>query len=83
MSQITIRNIDPKIESVLRRKAREDGTSLSAVANTLICKALGVDENPEKLRNLKAYSGKWRTEDREEFEQSQEIFDIVDDEVWK
>ena len=83
MSQITIRNINPQVERILRKKARKEHISLSEAANNLINQALGFDAGSEKLRNLDHLAGAWSLEDLQEFENSQEDFSTIEDEVWK
>jgi hypothetical protein len=83
MSQITIRNINPQVERILRKKARKEHISLSEVANNLIDQALGFDAGLEKVRSLEHFAGAWSPEDLQDFENSQEDFSAIDDEVWK
>lgn len=82
MSQITIRNINPQVERILRKKARKEHTSLSEAANSLINQALGFDAGLEKVRDLKQYAGAWSPDDLREFENTQEDFNTIEDEVW-
>ena len=83
MSQITLRNLDSRIESFIRQKAQEQNASLSEVANQLLAKAIGLDSNIEKKRNLRHLAGTWSEEEAAAFESSQAQFSEIDEELWK
>ena len=83
MRKITMCNIKPQVERILRKKARKEHISLSEVANNLINQALGFDAGSKKVRNLEHFAGSWSFEDLQDFENSQGEFSTIDDEVWK
>ncbi len=82
MSQITIRNIDPLIEKILRQKAENGHQSLSETVNQLLKQAIGFDSSSGKNRNLRELSGAWSKDDADDFEKTQESFNVIDDELW-
>ena len=83
MSQITIRDIDPIIETIIRQKAKAENKSLSEVTNQLLQKALGVDHAAGKKRNLQELAGSWSPQNQEEFESTQDFFREIDNEMWQ
>ncbi len=83
MSQITIRNMDPLVEKILRQKAEAGHQSLSETANQMLKQAAGLDSSSGKKRNLKCLAGSWSREETEAFEKTQEPFMQIDEELWK
>ncbi len=83
MSQITIRNMDPLVEKMIRQKAETGHQSLSDTANQMLKQAAGLDSSSGKKRNLKSLAGSWSHEEAEEFEKTQEPFMQIDEKLWK
>ena len=84
MKAITIRGIDEEIESRLRKKAKESGDSINTTLLKLLRKALHLDkEKPyPEYHDLDSLAGTWTTEDKEEFNKSQEGFTRIDRDLW-
>lgn len=83
MSQITIRNLDPLVEKIIRQKAKNGHESLSETVNLLLKQAIGLDGSTGKKRNLQHLAGSWSNEAADEFEKTQIPFNVIDDELWK
>ncbi|MCK5250333.1 MAG: hypothetical protein KAJ98_10245 [Spirochaetaceae bacterium] len=83
MSQITIRNLDPLVEKIIRQKAKNGHESLSETVNLLLKQAIGLDGPTGKKRNLQHLAGSWSNEAADEFEKTQIPFNVIDDELWK
>lgn len=83
MSQVTIRNMDKEVEQIIRQKAAAMNESLSSVINQLLRQVLGLEKNSGKKRNLRKLAGKWGGEELAEFEETQKVFNRIDDELWK
>ncbi|MEI6387186.1 MAG: hypothetical protein WCQ50_11145 [Spirochaetota bacterium] len=83
MSQITLRALDPRVEAELRRRADDQHSSLSEVANLLLLKAIGLEESSGKKRNLRDMPGRWSQEEADAFEATQVAFGIIDEDVWR
>ena len=85
MSQITIRNLDPLVEKIIRQKAKNGHESLSETVNLLLKQAIGLDSSTgkKKKRNLQHLAGSWSNEAADEFEKAQIPFNVIDDELWK
>lgn len=83
MSQITVRDISESVEVELRKQAAERRISLSKLVSQLVLKALGIDPEIEKKRDLSCIYGEWDREEAGEFEKNIAIFQAIDEEIWK
>ena len=83
MKQLTLRNIPEDIEREIRRIARERGSSINKTIHELLGEALGIDRTSGKKRDLSEFSGFWDEEEAKEFEKATEVFEKVDEELWK
>jgi hypothetical protein len=84
MKAITVRGIDPEIESRLRKKTEETGDSLNTTILKLLRKALQLDKTkpyPE-YHDLDSLAGTWSPAERAEFDNFQEAFSQIDKELW-
>lgn len=82
MSQITIRELPPVLESQLRRMATEKGVSLNKTVQALLMSSLGLVSGTDKKRNLSELSGTWSPDEALAFEKNMKIFDHIDTEIW-
>jgi|CXWL01.1.fsa_nt_gi hypothetical protein len=57
--QYTLRNIPQELDRALRRRAREEGKSLNAVAVEALLAGSGVSEPPRSRRDLRDVAGTW------------------------
>jgi len=83
MNQLTLRQIPKIIYEQLRLLAQKNHTSINKTILWLLKKALGVDENQHKKRDLKDLAGSWDENQLNEFEINTELFEQIDHEVWK
>ena len=85
MKAITIRGIDPELESNLRRVACENADSLNTSILKLLRTALGLDRTKPfpVYHDLDDLAGSWSADDEKEFDLVQEGFEQVDKELWK
>lgn len=83
MSQITIRNLSPELEHVIRRAAAEQHMSLNEAVQHLLRQATGLDDSSGRKRNLRKLAGSWNAEEAREFEQTQAGNSQIDSELWK
>jgi hypothetical protein len=79
--QYTLRNIPALLDRMLRRKAREQGTSLNEVAIQALARGAGITEQPVRHRNLRDLAGKW--EHDAPFEAALRDQDSVDEQLWR
>jgi hypothetical protein len=83
MRQLTLRNIPEDLEKEIRRIARERGTSINKTIHEILSEALGIDRSSGKKRDLSDFVGFWDEEEAKEFEKATEVFEKVDEELWK
>lgn len=85
MTTMTIRGIDDTIAGALKEKARREGTSVNAVLLKTLKESLGL----EKRKRIAVYddldylAGTWSAEDAAEFNRATEVFEKVDEDIWK
>lgn len=83
MKQLTLRQIPPIIEEKLRKLAQERGQSINKTVIYLLKKALGLEKAGRKYRDVSELSGNWSKEEAEAFMKNTEVFEQIDEEVWK
>jgi len=83
MSQITLRKIPDKVERMLRLLSEKQKKSLNKTIISLLEKALGIDENSKKKRELSSFFNTWDKEDIDEFKKNTEVFNKIDKEIWE
>ena len=83
MSQITIRGVDPAVESIIRQRAALRHQSLSEVANQLLQKAVGLESKTNRNRNLRDLASQWTHEEAQAFDATQKSWEQIDEELWK
>ena len=83
MNQLTLRNIPEDLEREIRRIAEERRTSINKTVRELLYRALGIDRSSEKKRDLSAFAGFWDEREAEEFEKATDVFEAIDEELWK
>ena len=79
--QYTLRNIPENVDKALREKARREGRSLNEVAIEVLARALDVEAEPVRYRDLSDIAGSW-VEDPEVDEALEEQRKI-DPELWR
>jgi hypothetical protein len=79
--QYTLRDIPPLLDSELRRRAKDEGKSLNAVAIEALIRGVGLGETAVRLRDLSDITGTWQ-EDRD-FDQAIAEQDQIDEHLWR
>lgn len=79
--QYTLRNIPAVLDRMLRRRAREQGTSLNEVALEALARGAGVTEAPTRQRKLGDLAGGW--EEDSQFDAALRDQDTVDEQLWR
>ncbi len=85
MKSITIHNLDDATESLIQKKAKDEGLSLNKVIKKLLKQALGLDseakiENHKQFRDL---CGVWSQRDLVEFDKLTKDLEEVDLRDWQ
>jgi plasmid stability protein len=60
--QYTLRNIPSAVDTLLRRRAKEEGRSLNEVALEALRRGLGLAAAPLQQRDLTDIAGTWETD---------------------
>ncbi len=85
MKSITIHNLEDAMESLIQKKAKDEGLSLNRVIKKLLKQALGLDsesktENHNQFRDL---CGVWSQRDLAEFDKVTKGLEEVDMRDWQ
>ena len=88
MGTLSIHNVDPEAERIIRERAKESGKSVSQTVKELIGEALGEprseqDVFAERLKRFEKYSGVWTEEEWREFEEAIADQEQIDPEDWQ
>ena len=86
MNQLTIRGLDPALVARLRELSEREGISLNKAALRLLRKGAGL-ETPARAdvvgSSLDHLFGTWSQAEVDEFEHAVEIFEQVDESLWR
>ncbi len=86
MKAITIRGVDDKLEKKLKGAAKEESVSVNQFILKSLRKLLGLEKDKIHTReydDLNFIFGAWSDEEYEAFENTQEDFKKIDEEMWK
>ncbi len=79
--QYTIRGIPAAIDRAARRRAKQEGISLNAVAVEALARGLDLDAKPVEHTDLDALIGTWQEDPA--FDAAIAGFDHIDEEAWR
>ena len=79
--QYTLRKIPALLDRILRRRAREHGTSLNDVAVQAMARGAGISDQPVRQRQLRDLAGKWQKDPA--FDAALREQDTVDPSLWR
>ncbi|PKL39407.1 MAG: antitoxin [Candidatus Riflebacteria bacterium HGW-Riflebacteria-1] len=85
MKTITIRGIDDKLDQIIKTFAKDSQMSVNQWLLQALKKVTGLDKQrpmPE-YHDLDSLAGGWTKEEFEKFESSNQIFEVIDEEIWK
>jgi len=85
MKSITIHNLDDAMESLIQKKAKDEGLSLNKVIKKLLKQALGLDSEAktENHRQFSDLCGVWSKRDLAEFDKLTKGLGEVDMRDWQ
>jgi hypothetical protein len=85
MKTITIRRIDPQLDRVIKTRARQDSLSVNQWVLGVLKKATGLEKDPifKKYTDLDGLAGGWSKEEAKAFRKNAQIFERIDEDVWK
>jgi hypothetical protein len=85
MPQITLRNLDPEIEKIIRQEAKKSKKSLNQVVQELLRQKAGSvkKKTPPRGQSLKNLAGGWSDQEVAEFFENIKSCEQIDEEMWK
>ena len=81
MKTMTIRNVPDDLHDALQRERSRRGSSLNQTVLELLRQRLGLGTTPSN--GLARLAGRWTDLDLREFERTTQLFEEVDEEVWR
>jgi DNA polymerase III delta subunit len=79
--QYTIRGLPARLDTLIRRRAKEEGKSLNTVAVEALMEAFGLRGSVQARRDLGKLAGSW-VEDSA-VDEALEGQRVIDDEMWR
>jgi hypothetical protein len=85
MKTITIRGIEPGLDRVIKSRAKQNNLSVNQWILQALKKVTGTGKEPvfKKYHDLDALAGGWSKEEAKAFQKNTQIFEKIDEEVWK
>lgn len=85
MKTLTIRGIDPELDRAIKSRASQNNLSANQWILQSLKKFTGTGKEPvfKKHHDLDALAGGWSTEETKAFQNNTEIFERIDEDVWK
>jgi len=83
MSQITLRGMDPEIEREIRRQAKKTGKSINKIILEIISEKTGNKKEKPLAFSLRKLAGGWSNAQAEQFLNSIQSCEQIDEEMWK
>ena len=85
MKSITIHNLDDSMDSLIRKKATEEGLSLNKTIKKLLRQTLGLSkrETVNVHENYSDLFGTWDKKDIDEFNKNTADFEKIFEDDWK
>ena len=87
MTQLTIRSQSEKLDAALKKLAKERGWSLNQAANYLLCKGVGLLEEPAPSgigKQLDEFIGSWSEAQARAFDRRiAEATEGIDEDLWR
>ena len=85
MKTITIRGIDPGLDRVIKSRAKQNNLSVNQWILQALRKLTGMGKESvfKKYHDLDALAGGWSKEEAKAFQKNTQIFEKIDEEVWK
>jgi hypothetical protein len=85
MKTITVRGVDPELDRAIKSRAEGDNISVNQWVLKILKKATGMEKEPlfRKHHDLDELAGGWTKEDAAAFQKNTQIFERIDEDVWK
>ena len=85
MKTITIRGIEPGLDRVIKSRAKQNNLSVNQWILQALKKVTGMGKESvfKKYHDLDALAGGWSKEEAKAFQKNTQIFEKIDEDVWK
>ena len=83
MRQITLRDVPQELDQRLRYLAQARNKSLNKTVIQVLMESLHLGDGSDRKRDVADLAGTWSDEDAKEFEANTQVFEQLDDELWK
>lgn len=85
MKTITIRGIDTGLDRVIKSRAKQNNLSVNQWILQVLKKVTGMGKEPvfKKHYDLDVLAGGWSREEVKSFQKKTQIFEKIDEDVWK
>ncbi len=85
MKTITIRGIEPGLDRVIKSRAKQNNLSVNQWILQALKKVTGMGKESvfKKNHDLDALAGGWSKEEANAFQKNTQIFEKIDEDVWK
>ena len=85
MKTLTIRGIDPELDRAIKSRATQSNLSANQWILQSLKKVTGTGKEPvfKKYHDLDVLAGGWSREETKAFQKNTEIFERIDEDVWK
>jgi hypothetical protein len=85
MKTITVRGIDPMLDSMIKKNAFESKMSINQWIVNSLKKVSGLEKEPlfKKHHDLDSLSGGWSKKEADAFRKNTELFEKIDEDIWK
>ncbi len=85
MKSITIRRVDPGLDRVIKSRAKQSNLSVNQWVLDVLRKVTGMGKEPvfKKHTDLDALAGGWSKEEAKAFQKNTQIFERIDEDMWK
>jgi hypothetical protein len=82
---ITIRGIEPGLDRVIKSRAKQNNLSVNQWILQALKKVTGMGKEPafKKCHDLDDLAGGWSKEEARTFQKNTQIFEKIDEEVWR
>ena len=82
MKTITLHNLDKSLDSIIRKRAKEENLSLNRTIQKIIKNNFGIKKETNR-EDFNKFLGKWNEHDYKEFKSKILDFEKIDKSDWK
>lgn len=85
MAVVTLRGLDDSMVKAIKKKAKQEGTSVNNVLLSILKEGLGLKKKPRTVvhTDLDHLAGTWSDKEHAEFQKRIKDFETIDEGVWQ